>query len=893
MKAFYCVGTHWDREWYEPFQEFRMWLVELVDELLALMAKDPEYRCFHLDGQAVVLQDYLEIRPERRAALVELLKAGRLIAGPWYDLPDEWLISGESFIRNLMMGMRVCGELGVPAMRFAYTPDQFGHIAALPMIMQGFDMKAGICWRGTQDENYPAQFVWVGPDGSRMVTHKLRDCGSYGPFDAQVRGPAKKAGFTDASFKEHFEPYLEAETARATAPLVLMLDAIDHQRPDPEMPRLFKELTERYPDVEFVWDSLEAYADEMLKHAKDLPERAGELREPCKAADRLYQYLIVHTLSSRYPLKQRNDQCQAMLEKWAEPAALFQMLSGHAPLLSYLDKAWEYLLRNHPHDSICGCSIDQVHRDMGYRFDQAELIADGVVRRALASLGNASESHDALTNVVVHNPLPFERYGTFDLAVAFSKDWPQKFIDGLATAERVNKFVLVTNGPTAEGKRLPFQLSAIERGIEHKILRANGRRSTQVLDVYHLAVELSLPSCGYTAFRIEPTDEATRNFGSRMTGPMSASTGVVNFTLHPDGTGCLVHESSGGRFDGLFLYEDSGDSGDGWTRGQPINDIVYRTPGSRVTTAIEEDGPLRTVFRVERELDLPRRIDPATGWRSDQRTPLRVTDLIYVTHHAPCVRVRTRVENTCRDHRLRVLFPTHVAAVVSFAETPFAVVERAIEIPEATASWQERVNPEKAFTTFFGVKGQSGGLAVLAPFGLHEYAVTETPDRSLALTLFRATSKTAGTPGEPDGELLGEAVGPMTFEYLLYPFSGGFDVLEALHLVAEAQTGVRAHCAERSHRELPDDRSFLYLHHDKAVVTAIKPAANGVGGVIRLWNPDDMDVRESINLDRNVVSAALCNLNEEVREPITLNPDGSIPVTIPARGLATVRFTWE
>ena len=115
MKAYYCVGTHWDREWYEPFQEFRMWLVELIDELMDLMDKDPEYRCFHLDGQAVVLQDYLEVRPERRERLVGLLKEGRLIAGPWYDLPDEWLISGESYVRNLMMGMRVCRELGVEA----------------------------------------------------------------------------------------------------------------------------------------------------------------------------------------------------------------------------------------------------------------------------------------------------------------------------------------------------------------------------------------------------------------------------------------------------------------------------------------------------------------------------------------------------------------------------------------------------------------------------------------------------------------------------------------------------------------------------------------------------------------------------------------------------------
>jgi alpha-mannosidase len=237
------------------------------------------------------------------------------------------------------------------------------------------------------------------------------------------------------------------------------------------------------------------------------------------------------------------------------------------------------------------------------------------------------------------------------------------------------------------------------------------------------------------------------------------------------------------------------------------------------------------------------------------------------------------------DHRFRVLFPTNIDAAGSFAETPFAIVERPIHAPDESARWQERVNPEKAFTTFFGVRTGSHGLAVLAPFGLHEYEVTRTPERSLALTLFRSTFKTAGMPAEPDGQLLGE----MEFEYLLYPFGVEFDAVQVLRIIAERQAGVRMHYAS----ELPDPHSFLELAKGAAVVTAVKPAADGQAGVIRLWNPAPAAVRDSIKLGIKVTSAALCNLNEESRDLIPLNADGSIPVTIPARGLATVRFTWQ
>ncbi|MBN2308760.1 MAG: hypothetical protein JXR94_07310, partial [Candidatus Hydrogenedentes bacterium] len=644
MKAIYCAGTHWDREWYEPFQEFRMWLVEQIDELMDLMEREPEFAYFHLDGQAVVLEDYLQIRPEQRERFLKFLKEGRILAGPWYVLPDEWLISGESFVRNIMKGMRVCRDLGFEPMDFAYTPDQFGHVAALPMIVKGFGLKAGICWRGAQDENYPAQFVWVGPDGSRMVTHKLMDKGGYNAFDAGVRRPVEDAGFSDASFREHFEPYFEAEKQLAPAPVVLMIDAVDHQRAPAAMPRLLRELRERYPDIEFVWGTFPQYADEVLKHIDALPERRGELREPSRDSRRSAQYLIVHTLSSRYPIKQKNDRCQALLEKWAEPYALFQMLAEGQPTLRYLDLAWEYLIKNHPHDSICGCSIDQVHRDMVYRFEQCEEIGEGVVRRALAQVGGAKTGPGTQATLVVHNPLPFARSGIVDVPVAFGPDWPKRFLDGLATGERVCKFRLLDN----EGEQLPFQVSRIERGGLWRGISDRGRTAPVGGDVYHLAVAMDLPPCGHTGIRVEPTDDAVRTFGSMRDDSFMACNGPLGFGVEPNGTGLLGHLASGRVFEELFVYEDCGDAGDGWTRGQLVNDLVVRSPGSRVTTAVAEDGPLRTVFRVEREFDLPREMDRRTYWRSEDRTAMRVTDWITLDRESPVVKVRTRVDNTCK-----------------------------------------------------------------------------------------------------------------------------------------------------------------------------------------------------------------------------------------------------
>jgi len=291
------------------------------------------------------------------------------------------------------------------------------------------------------------------------------------------------------------------------------------------------------------------------------------------------------------------------------------------------------------------------------------------------------------------------------------------------------------------------------------------------------------------------------------------------------------------------------------------------------------------VFRVERTFDLPREMDRRTWRRSEDRVPMRVTDFMTVEKHCPCLKVRTIIENTCKDHRFRVLFPTFAEADFSFADSPFAIVQRPIAIPPETAEWAERVNPEKPLTTFCGVQGEYGGFAVLAPFGPHEYAISQTHDRTLALTLFRSTFKTFTTPGELGGELLET----MQWDYLLFPFAGQFNPVRAARLVAAAQTEVRAAHA----LDLPADHSFLEMEKNEVIVTALKPAADGAGGVIRLWNPDAEEIEETLRFGVPIASAALCNLNEEPASDVAVQSDNRVSVQVPARGLATLRFNWK
>src|SRR5215469_18077040 len=151
-----------------------MKLVDTVDLVLDTLDSNPEFSYFMLDGQTIVLEDYLEIRPENASRLKSLATQGRLLVGPWYLQPDEFLVGGESLIRNLQMGRRISAGYG-GAMPVGYVPDTFGHVAQLPQLLRGFGIDNAVFWRGVGPEIKQDSFRWCSPDGSEVLAIWLRD----------------------------------------------------------------------------------------------------------------------------------------------------------------------------------------------------------------------------------------------------------------------------------------------------------------------------------------------------------------------------------------------------------------------------------------------------------------------------------------------------------------------------------------------------------------------------------------------------------------------------------------------------------------------------------------------------------------------------------------------
>lgn len=412
MRTLHLVShTHWDREWYLTFQQFRLKLVHLIDNLLDILERDDRYKHFMLDGQTIILEDYLAMRPEREADLRRYIQAGRILIGPWYILPDEFLVSPEATIRNLLEGDKTARLFG-PKMRVGYIPDPFGHIGQLPQVLRGFGIGSACVMRGLADE--PCEFWWQAPDESRVLMSYLRD--GYGNV-ADLPDDNSEA-FSNEAYKIG-----ENLAQHSASSHILLMQGTDHMEPKAGTCAALEFAQSWHSEASLIHSTLPAYFSALnaMLDLNEIPVVKGELRSSKRHP------LLPGVLSTRMWIKQRNRACETLLEKWAEPfntwatrAEYGKRAAGASRLRSpevIIRQAWRLLMQCHPHDSICGCSIDQVHDEMHTRFDQVEQIGEEITRQSLEALAEKITTlPDDRTNgaeyaVVVFNPTRGPRIG--------------------------------------------------------------------------------------------------------------------------------------------------------------------------------------------------------------------------------------------------------------------------------------------------------------------------------------------------------------------------------------------------------------------------------------------------------------------------------------------------
>ena len=726
--------THWDREWYKPFPLFRMQLVELIDGLLPRLEADESFAHFQLDGQLAVVDDYLEIRPDEAGRIRRLNLAGRLSFGPWYTLPDEFLVSGETLVRDLRLGLRRADEFG-GSMQVGYLPDMFGHVAQMPQILAGFGFTDAVVWRGVPAAIQAPAFRWVAPDGTSVRAEFLADGYSIGanlPDDG-------------ARLIDQVEEFRDAQGPRVGDD-VLWMNGTDHLVPSPQLGRVVAEANEKGAD-QFVVTSLTDYLASAPQ--TDLPVWQGELRSGATSN------LLMGVASCRVDVKQAAARAERWLERVAEPMAACWMDPGEWPA-SFLDFAWRDVIRNAAHDSICACSVDEVNDTVLHRYAESTRVAEALADRALVRLVAASgqpavavnptsRHRSAIVSTVVPGEVPpphsqqlgvrpartrihtLDRREAVQVVLRAALEEPRVSAvriepAGDGTPDLVAILVADHTPKQIDAKALRSQLEALAADDPDGLVHLESQRASATQEI--LFRTGPIPGFGWRGLApAELGSNAVRTEGTGLTN------GLVTVTPDP-GDGTFAVDGLGG----FGRLVDDGDAGDTYNWCPSADELVVDRP-EHVEVTITEAGPVRGRLEIVRRYGWPTHID-GDGERVGH-AEVTVTTTVELRAGEDLVRVSISFDNPSRDHRLRAWFPLASPASESEAECAFGTVTRGLDAEGGPNEVGLPTFPSRRFV-------RAGGLLVVHD-GLCEYELVDVVDgsagreaRAVAVTILRA-----------------------------------------------------------------------------------------------------------------------------------------------------------
>jgi len=705
-----------------------MKLVELLDGLLPHLEADPGYAHFQLDGQLAVVDDYLEVRPHEADRIVRLNCEGRLSVGPWYTLPDEFLVSGETLVRNLRMGVGRAAEMG-GSMAIGYLPDMFGHVAQMPQILAGFGFRDAVVWRGVPEAIDAPAFCWEAPDGTRVRATYLAE--GYGN-GARHPGSGAELVAQVAAFR--------AGNGHRVGEDVLWMNGTDHQLPQPDLAELVAQANDVGPDryiITSLTDHLAAVPDVAI------PTWRGELRSGARAN------LLMGVASCRVDVKQAAAQAERWLERVAEPLAACWLPPERWPA-AFLAIAWKEVVRNAAHDSICGCSADEVNDAVLHRYAEATRVAEAVAERALSSVLAASGQP-----AIAVNPTRRERAAVVTAVLAgdqppahtqqisvrpallrtdtLDRRSAREVLLRAAIEDAEVSDITIAPAPDASGDLIATLVAdRAPKAIDTGVLRSELERmaADDPDGLVHLDVRRPTPT-QQVLLRTAGVPE----FGWRGLAP--ADLGAHAVRAEDDGLAnglvTVVPDQGDGTFsvDGLAGFGrlvDDGDAGDTYNWSPAVDDEPVSQP-QRVEVRVAEAGPVRGRLEIERHYRWPTHV----GHDGRRAGALDVAVLTVVELRAgeDLLRVSVTLDNRTRDHRLRVHLPLPRPAEHSQAECAFTTVRRGLVAEGGPNEVGLPTFPSRRFVS-------AGGLLVVHD-GLCEYELVDVgPD-----------SDAPGTPGTP------------------------------------------------------------------------------------------------------------------------------------------------
>ena len=857
MKKVHIVPhMHWDREWYFSTEESRILLVNNMKEIMDMLENNPDYPYFIMDGQTAILEDYLAVKPQDKERIKKLVEEGKLIIGPWYTQTDEMVVGGESIVRNLLYGIKDCGEFG-DYMKIGYLPDSFGQSAQMPQILNGFDIKHSIFWRGCSERKGTGktEFNWTSDDGSEVVVQMLPlgyAIGKYLPTDIDA-------------LRKRMEKYFPVLDRGATTEHEILPNGHDQMPVQKNIFDVIEKLKELYPDREFFLSRYENIFEQLEKES-NRDTISGEFLDG--------KYMRVHRsiFSTRMDIKAANARIEAKITNILEPLASISYSLGFEYHHGLIELIWKEIMKNHAHDSIGCCCSDKVHKEIMNRFLLAEEKVDRLIEFYKRKITDAISCEKALDKLTIFNLIPYEREEIIRAQI----------ITKMKSFEMVND----------EDIKLDFQVihkEEIDAGLIDRQIVHYGNYDPFM--IYTIEFKDIVPAMGYKTYLIK---ESEFMIEKEYEAVNKIDNDFYEIEVNENGTLKILDKKMNKTFDNVLLMENGGDEGDEYDFSPLVDEKLIFNTHVKAEYSIKKNK-FNNEIKISYRLDVPKNIESRKNNNMDGYVDFNIS--INVPNDKARIDIVFDIDNQACDHRIRTYIPTNIASKFSVSDNQFGYIKRdvydeAMDVWEKEG-WDERPDSIYPMLTFVGLSDEEHGVAVLTN-STREFEIAGEKFDTIAITLFRSVGflgkeEMVRRPGRPSGIKLptpdSQLIGNITIDFAIATHEKSTLEANVANMAKQYLTPMvtynkmpyNAMKLNNSEVSTPYSYSLLKQYDENLVLSVIKKAEKEEGLIIRMYNPNEYEESTNILFDRSIKEAVKANLNERKIEKINIE-DSSIKV---------------
>lgn len=724
-KEVYVVPhSHWDAEWYFTCEDSHVLLIENMDYLIDLLERDCEFNSYSFDGLSIVLDEYMEVRPEQKERLCKLIQDRRLFVGPWYTQTDSLLVRSESVVRNLVYGVKTAKGFG-HCMNIGYLPDIFGQHAYLPSFFQDLGITFSVLQRGVYTELIKdnLNFYWRSPNQKMIATN----CLYFG------YGPGKFLSDEPNYLNYRLLPILDQLCdMNQNTNLLLLPSGGDQVLANKQFPSIVNRLNKLGLDYQFKMSNYEDYMEDVFSTGEFKKIIDGELY----ACQKSRMHRTCH--STRVDIKQQTHTSEHLLLDHLEPLLTLAQSMGLEYPKVQMDDLWKKVFASHAHNGIEASNADQVNANVKNRLASVERSARSLInlyKKKISKMISNKLNKDHL--LVVFN-CDIHTLDQLVEAVVFTRE-PQFSIVDCVMNEKVNYEII-------EQEEL--------MGGQNVIVTAQGEKLEKVPNYFRTKILLDakgIGAIGYHTYSIEEEKVVTSHSFAKQKNTIANE--YFEITLEHSALR-LKQKEKNKEIKDFIEFVDCCDDGDEFDFAPLIDDKVIRH--AEFTLLGVECNSLFEKMKVKSVILLP---ENKKNRLCANAIPVEINTCFELRKQEKLIRVTHTLENNCIEHRLRIHLKTGIQdCKSSYADQGYSIIERESTNPYL-ADWKtlgfvEKPMPIYTMENIAYIKGDEYAMGVITN-GIKEYEVI-CEENALALTLFRSVGllgkdDTPWRPGRASG----------------------------------------------------------------------------------------------------------------------------------------------